>query len=173
MKQIDWSKSHCGTMLTTFEQTIEMMPEVKDIINSIKPHLELDENEYVVDVKVHMLMPNEYPCIPNWHCDFVPRDNNLNKLPKEITGEKMYLWVSGEPKTEFKSPPKVIETSEGYNWVEFTQTDLHRGIKSTIHTWRCFIRIIPRKFIHPTTINIGTLRRHSQVYIENPESFRW
>jgi hypothetical protein len=173
MNKIDWSKSHCGTMLTTFEETYRLMPEVKPIIDALIPHLELPIEEYVVDVKVHMLMPGEYPCIPNWHCDFIPRDKELNKLPHLITGEKMYLWVSGEPKTEFKKSPTIIKTDAGFDWVEFTQKDVHRGIKSTIHTWRCFIRIIPKKFIHPTTINIGMLRRHSQVYIENAADFRW
>lgn len=169
---LDWSKSHNGVMLCTFSQTVELMPEVAPILETIKPHLEFEESEYVVDVKVHMLMPGEYPCIPNWHRDFVPRDEELNQKPKEISGEKMYLWVSGEPKTEWKTYSKKIETEVG-DWVEFTQNDFHRGIKSNIHTWRCFIRIIPKKFIHPTTINIGQIRRHSQVYIEEPNKFRW
>lgn len=171
--KIDWSKSHNGLMLTTFEQTYEMMPEVKPIIESIKPYLELSENEYFVDIKVHMLMPGEYPCIPNWHCDFIPRDENKNKLPHLITGEKMYLWVSGEPKTEFKKPPVKIKTTEGYEWIEFDQNEVHRGVISKIHTWRCFIRLIPKKFVHPNTLNIGTIRRHSQVYIEDANNFRW
>ncbi len=166
---MDWSKSHCGVMLCSYEKTIALMPEVKEIIDKVIPYLELPLEEYVIDVKIHMLMPDEYPCIPNWHRDFVPRDANLNMLNDKITGEKMYLWVSGEPYTEFKSKPK--ELIDG--WIEFTQNHVHRGIKSKIHTWRCFIRITPKKFIHPTTVNIGELRRHSQVYIDNPERFRW
>lgn len=159
-------------MLCSFERTIELMPEVAPILDTLKPHLQLKEDDYVVDVKVHMLMPGEYPCLPNWHRDFVPRDKELKQLPKDITGEKMYLWVSNEPKTEWKNKPKVI-SSNGIDWVEFTQNDVHRGVKSTTHTWRCFIRVIPKKFIHPTTINVGELRRHSQVYIEDPSKFRW
>lgn len=168
----DWSKSHNGVMLCTFEQTEEFMPEVMPILNELIPHLEHDVDDYVIDVKVHMLMPGEYPCIPNWHLDFVPRDENLKKLPKKITGDKMYLWVSGAPYTEFKKQPRRINTGE-HTWVEFTQRDVHRGVKSEIHTWRCFIRVIPKWFIHPTAINVGTIRRHSQVYIENPDRFRW
>ena len=168
----DWSKSHCGLMLCNIEQTRQMMPEVMPIIEELIPHLEHAPEDYAVDVKVHMLMPGEYPCIPNWHRDFVPRDEQLNKLPKQITGDKMYLWVSGEPRTEFIKPPSKIIT-ENYEWVEFDQHDVHRGIKSEIYTWRCFIRLIPKWFIHPTTINIGTIRRHSQVYIDHPDKFRW
>lgn len=172
-KNIDWSKSHNGLMLCTYEQAYSLMPEISEIINSIKPHLELTPDDYLIDVKVHMLMPGEWPCIPNWHCDFIPRDENKNKLPKLISGEKMYLWVSGEPKTEFLKPPKHIQTKEGYDWIEFDQRELHRGVKSSIHTWRCFIRLIPKKFVHPGTLNIGTVRKHSQVYIDEANKFRW
>lgn len=171
MKQPDWSKSHCGVMLSSFEKTVKMMPEVKPILDDLIPHLEHDVKNYVVDVKVHMLMPGEFPCIPNWHRDFVPRDENLKKKNKEITGDKMYLWVSSEPKTEWKKPPKKLDTE--YEWIEFDQNAVHRGKKSENHVWRCFIRVIPKWFIHPTTINIGEYRRHSQVYIDNPDKFRW
>lgn len=167
---IDWSKSHNGVMLCTFSQTVELMPEVKPILDDLLPHLQLPIQDYVVDVKVHMLMPGEYPCIPNWHRDFVPRDKELNQLPQQISGEKMYLWTSGAPFTEFKKEMKRLGK---FNWIEFTQNDFHRGTKSEIHTWRCFMRVIPKKFIHPTTINIGELRRHSQVYIDEPDRFRW
>jgi hypothetical protein len=168
----DWSKSHCGVMLCSMGQTIELMPEVQPMLDELIPHLELPVEDYVVDVKVHMLMPNEYPCIPNWHRDFVPRDEALNKIPKDISGEKMYIWVSGEPKTEWKKPPKKLDCSN-FDWIEFTQRDVHRGVVSKQHTWRCFIRVIPKKFIHPSTINVGQLRRHSQVYIETPDKFSW
>lgn len=169
---MDWSKSHNGIMLCSFEQTKTLMPEVLPVIEELIPYLELNIDDYVIDVKVHMLMPDEYPCIPNWHRDFVPRDENKNQLPKLISGEKMYLWVSGAPYTEFKKDPVKIKT-QNFTWIEFTQNDLHRGVKSEIHTWRCFIRLIPRKFIHPNTLNVGTIRRHSQVYIEDPNQFRW
>ena len=169
---MDWTKSHNGIMLCSYDQTISLMPEVIPIIDDLIPFLEYGINDYAIDVKVHMLMPGEYPCIPNWHCDFVPRDENLNKEPSKITGDKMYLWVSGPPYTEFKRPPTKIHTGN-YTWVEFDQTDLHRGVISEIHTWRCFIRLIPKWFIHSTTINVGTIRRHSQVYIEDPNKFRW
>ena len=176
---IDWSKSHCGVILCDIEKTFELMPEVKPVIQELidSGQLEFDPSEYVVDVKVHMLMPNQYPCIPNWHCDFVPRDENLKLRPDLITGEKMYLWVSGEPRTEFRKPPKKIQT-ENFEWVEFTQKDSHRGVMSTIRTWRCFIRLTPKRLIkeRPTGNNDdshrGSLRRHCQVYLD-ASSFTW
>lgn len=172
MRDPDWSKSHCGVMLCDIQKTIELMPEVTNIISLLLPHLEHPAEDYLVDVKVHMLMPGEYPCLPNWHRDFVPRDKNLKKLPKQITGDLMYIYVSGAPYTEFKTDQGTIPTSAGI-WTVINQNDVHRGVKSEIHTWRCFIRLIPKWFVHPTTINIGQLRRHSQVYIDDPDKFRW
>ena len=171
MHKIDWSKSHCGVMLCTFEKTIELMPEVAPILEELIPHLQFKKEDYLVDVKVHMLMPGEYPCIPNWHRDFVPRDKDKNLLPHLITGEQMYLWVSGEPFTEFmeKGSAKPIE---GSSWKTFTQRDVHRGVESQIHTWRCFIRVIPSKFVHPGTLNMGEIRRHTQVYLDAAK-FKW
>lgn len=176
---MDWSKSHNGVILCDIEKTYELMPEVKPIIDELihSGHLEFEPSEYLVDVKVHMLMPGQYPCIPNWHCDFVPRDVDLQKQPERITGEKMYLWVSGEPKTEFRVPPKKIQT-ENYEWIEFTQFDSHRGIESKTRTWRCFIRLAPKCLIkeRPTgnkdSSHRGTLRRHSQVYLDS-KTFNW
>lgn len=168
---VDWSKSHCGVMLCTFAQTIELMPEVKPILDELIPHLQFDASTYLVDVKVHMLMPGEFPCIPNWHRDFVPRDENKTRLPHLVSGEQMYIWVSGEPYTEFlkEDGAKALPHTE---WKSFTQNDVHRGVESKIHTWRCFIRVIPAKFVHPGTINVGTLRRHSQVYLDAAK-FKW
>lgn len=168
----DWSKSHNGLMHCSFEKTKELMPEVSEILDSIIPQLQHASSDYLVDVKVHMLMPGQYPCIPNWHCDFVPRDENLVQDRSKITGDEMYIWISGAPFTEYKTFQRKIETPYG-PWTVINQNDFHRGAKSEIHTWRCFIRLIPKWFVHPTTINVGTLRRHTQVYIDQPEKFRW
>lgn len=169
---MDWSKSHNGVMLCTFSQTIELMPEVAPILDTIIPHLEHKVEDYLVDVKIHMLMPGQYPCIPNWHCDFVPRDLDLKQDRSKITGDEMYIWISGAPFTEYKTYQRKVETEAG-NWTVINQKDFHRGVKSEIHTWRCFIRIIPKWFVHPTTINVGQVRRHTQVYIDQPDKFKW
>lgn len=180
INNIDWSKSHCGVILCDYEKTKELMPEcipvIDDLINSNK--LQFDISEYLIDVKVHMLMPDQYPCIPDWHCDFVPRDPQTKLKRSELcTGEKMYLWVSGEPKTEFKNKPNII-TCENTHWVEFTQYDYHRGVVAKERTWRCFIRLVPKKFItnRPTSnkndSHRGSLRRHTQVYLD-ANSYEW
>lgn len=171
---IDWSKSNCGVMLCSFEETIKLMPEVQPILDELlkSGELEFNESEYAVDVKVHMLMPNQFPCIPNWHRDFIPRDNDLKRSPKDITGEKMYMWLSGTPLTEYKDKDGNNYFKEEQVWHSFTQNDLHRGTMSSEHTWRCFIRVIPKKFIHPTTINVGKQRIHTQVYLDS-NKFNW
>jgi hypothetical protein len=177
---IDWSKSTNGVMLCSFDKTIELMPEVKPILDELvkSGELEMRVAEYVVDVKIHMLMPKQYPCIPNWHRDFVPRNKDLERDFHAITGEKMYMWLSGSPLTEYLN---VVNYSDGQNkkelkapqqWHSFTQNDLHRGTVSEEHTWRCFIRVIPKKFIHPSTINVDMPRIHTQVYLD-ANKFNW
>ena len=170
---IDWSQSHNGVMLCSFEKTVELMPEVSPILDEVIPQLQYSKDYYLIDVKIHMLMPKQFPCIPNWHRDFVPRDENLKRDFKcDLGDDKMYMWVSGAPLTlyrnkdgsEYTKPPKV--------WNSFTRHDIHRGTASEIHTWRCFIRVIPAHFVHSTTINVGKLRRHTQIYL-NAEKFNW
>jgi hypothetical protein len=176
----NWSKSHCGVILCDYEKTKELMPEVIPFIDELikSGKMEFPISDYVIDVKVHMLMPNQFPCIPDWHCDFVPRDKETKlKMPELITGEKMYLWVSGEPKTEFKTKPTVIKT-QNLEWVEFTQNDYHRGVVAKERTWRCFIRLAPKKFlVDRPTQNVddshrGSLRRHTQVYLD-ASNYEW
>ena len=72
MKNIDWTKQHCGVHQASFEQLVELMPDLECIKDSFPENV----NDFTWDVKVHMLMPNQFPCIPNWHFDNVPRLNN-------------------------------------------------------------------------------------------------
>lgn len=170
---IDWSKSHNGVMLCTYDQTKQLMPEVIPILEELTPLLEMSWDSYVIDVKVHMLMPDVFPCIPNWHYDFLPRDAQGERCEGEISDKKMYMWLSGTPLTIYKDRKTGKEyTKPPQQWHSFTQRDLHRGDVSSEHTWRCFIRVIPKEFIHETTINVGKVRRHIQVYCDS-RKFRW
>lgn len=164
---IDWSKSHNGIMLCSFDKTKELMPEVSPILDDlINSGLELPIDEYLVDVKIHMLMPNQWPCIPNWHHDFMPRDDDGKRLPSKASPKKMYAWISGTPLTEFKDIDGNNYFIEEQEWHSFTQSDLHRGTMSNKFQWRCFIRVIPKCFKHEVTINDGQIRRHTQVYLD-------
>jgi len=169
---IDWSKCHNGLMLCSFDQVYGLMPEIIPILDELCPSLELSTDEYRVDVKIHMLMPNQYPCIPNWHCDFLPRDAEGNRAKTQYSPLKMYMWISGEPLTEYKRKDGTTYTKPANEWHAFTQKDLHRVTVSSSHTWRCFIRVIPTCFVHATTINRGQIRRHSQVYLDAAK-FKW
>ncbi|AUG88457.1 hypothetical protein PQC39_gp093 [Vibrio phage Vp_R1] len=175
MKDIDFSKSHCGVMLCTLSQTLEFMPELEQVLEELTPELEMGWDDYLIDVKVHMLMPNQFPCIPNWHFDFRPRDEN-GELDKsfDVNGElpKMYMWLSGSPLTLYKSRDGEEYEKPAKQWHSFTQADLHRGQMSEEHTWRCFIRVIPKKFVHGFTKNVGTRRIHTQVYCDS-RTFHW
>lgn len=172
--EIDWSKSHNGVMLCSFDKTIELMPEVKPIIDELLNSrlLEKDTSEYLVDVKIHMLMPKQFPCIPNWHRDFMPRNKKGEREPGKASKDKMYMWLSGPPLTEYLDEDTGTFKKEPQKWHTFTQQDLHRGTMSEEFTWRCFIRVIPKHFVHSTTKNVGTLRRHTQVYLDS-KKFTW
>lgn len=167
---IDWSKSHNGVMLCTLEQTKELMPEVSPILDELEP--EDSWENYLIDVKVHMLMPNQFPCIPNWHYDFLPRDEEGERIQGERSNKKMYMWLSSAPLTLYKHRDGTEYEKPPQQWHSFTQHDLHRGQMSQEHVWRCFIRVIPKEFVHETTKNVGELRRHIQVYADSSK-FRW
>tara|TARA_R110002012_G_scaffold294522_2_gene490701 strand:- start:283 stop:795 length:513 start_codon:yes stop_codon:yes gene_type:complete len=167
----DWSKSHNGLFLCTFKQADELMPEVSHILNELKPLLEAPESDYLVDVKIHMLMPTQIPCIPNWHYDFLARDCDGERIESKTSDKKMYMWLSGAPLTEYKKGGKIY-TKPARQWHSFTQRDYHRGTASTEHTWRCLIRVIPKEFVHSHTINSGGIRRHTQVYLDS-NNFKW
>lgn len=143
------------------------MPEIVGFLVD-SPFL-MDIHQYRFDVKVHMLMPEQWPCIPNWHCDFVPRDEQ-GSLKYDLIPDNplpMYLWLSGPPLTVFEDGRKV----EPGSWVQFTQKDFHRGVKSKDFQWRIFIRAVPESLLPEKVLALAGLRRHSQVYVEN--DFTW
>lgn len=170
----DWSKSHNGVMLGSFKFTRENMPELSGVLDEVIPLLEGDVDDYLVDVKIHMLMPDQFPCIPNWHFDFRQRDSEGSRSENAtISDKKMYMWLSGTPLTIYRNKVTGEEyTKPAQEWHSFTQRDLHKGARAEEFTWRCFIRVIPKEFVHSTTLNVGTLRRHTQVYLDS-EKFRW
>jgi len=167
---IDWSKSHNGLMLCTLEQASKLMPEVLPILAKLSPEMHWDE--YYIDVKIHMLMPGQFPCIPNWHFDFLPRDADGERSSNERSDKKMYMWLSAAPLTLYKDKNGATFTKPAQEWHSFTQADMHRGQVSEDHVWRCFIRIIPKCFLHTVTKNVGEVRRHIQVYCDSSK-FRW
>lgn len=169
---VDWSQSHCGVILCTREQTVESMPEVEPILDDLYGERSAFWNDKLIDVKVHMLMPGQFPCIPNWHRDFMPRDLDGKRIRAKAAPDLMYAWMSGPPLTEYRVGNQTKKWTPR-EWHRFTQATVHRGTASAINCWRCFIRVIPHKFVHPTSAHlIGQQRRHSQVYVDS-KKFTW
>lgn len=173
MKNINWSKQHCGVIHSSYGEMIELMPDLEELIDTFPR----DPTFYLWDVKVHMLMPGQYPCIPNWHRDMVPRVNGKEDDSLIDTTKDMYLWLSGGPLTEFRDGVDTY-LIEPEKWHRFTQDDWHRGHPSKNFTWRGLIRAthidlqINSENVNNPFKNKNPLRRHSQVYVD-ANNFNW
>lgn len=158
---VDWSKQHCGVHQAPFVQALKLMPDLVDILESfpgIREH-------FTWDIKVHMLMPRQYPCIPHWHVDNIPRVNGVQQFNLAQPDLPMYLWVSGPPLTQFAGG--YVEAGQ---WHRFDQLDPHRGSPAADHGWRGFIRATHRDIMPPR--DGGWQRRHTQVYLD-AEGYTW
>ncbi len=160
-EEIDWSVQHCGVHQATASTLLELMPDLTSILATFPDDAEL----FTWDVKIHMLMPRQYPCVPNWHVDNVPRVNGIQRFDLIRSELPMYLWLSNGPLTQFQHgyvQPRV--------WHRFTQIDQHRGTAAGDFGWRCFIRAT-HKDIQPPKLK-NHLRRHCQVYLDAKE-YQW
>lgn len=162
---IDWTKQHCGVHQAEFVQLLVLMPDLTELLATFPD----DPRDFTWDVKVHMLMPGQYPCVPNWHFDNIPRGEDGKQDYNKVQLDKpMYLWLSGAPFTEFKfGSPKFVEPQQ---WVKFYQNEEHRGTVSEAFQWRGFIRATHKDILKPKKGNV--LRRHCQVYLD-AENFKW
>lgn len=165
MHKICWEDQHCGVHQATPEEMFASMPDIKQMVIDTFPERISD---FIWDVKVHMLMPNQFPCIPNWHFDNIPRVNNKQDFNLVKTDLPMYLWISNEPLTEFRDTGKI----QNQTWVRFTQKDEHRGTMSEDFCWRGFIRATHKGIVPQRPKNRDYLRRHSQVYLDS-NNFSW
>lgn len=167
---IDWTKQHCGVIEATPTQLHAHMPEVAEMVLATFPH---DQSvfDFWWDVRVTMLMPGQYPAIPNWHFDHIPRKTSRTDPNRDFKSVRpdlpMYMWLSGPPFTEFKDGREV----KAEEWIRFTQLDSHRAVASKEHCWRGFIRAV-HKGIVPVRHDVPVLRRHSQVYLDAAK-FSW
>ena len=63
----------------------------------------------VIDTRSHMLMPGQYPAIPGWHCDAVPRPNGQPDFARLDVRQRHYTVTVAEdgrhmPMVEFFAP---------------------------------------------------------------------
>jgi len=187
MDTINWSNQHCGVHQGTIIDVLELMPDLKEILKTFPDN----PANFTWDVKVHMLMPGQYPCIPNWHRDMVPRNPMGKEDASKIQVDKpMYLWLSNGPLTEFmKNRQGVVKNGvddfkgetyfvEPKTWHRFTQVDYHRGHPAKDFTWRGLIRAthndlnITDKSVNNPFGKHSALRRHCQVYLD-ANNFNW
>lgn len=110
--------------------------------------------------------PRQYPCIPGWHVDNVPRAEDGRQLYDKVRLDlPMWMWVSGGPLTQFRTGYVLPE-----KWVRFTQADEHRGAMATEFCWRGFVRGTHKDIMPPKSGN--HLRRHCQVYV-GEKNYQW
>jgi hypothetical protein len=171
---IKWENQHCGVHQANYGDLLEYMPDLKELIYTFPEN----PNDFIWDVKVHMLMPSQFPCIPNWHYDNVPTCNEKqHKVLWRCSGDvikpevPMYLWISGAPLTEFRKGDKTWFIKPK-TWTKISQTDEHRGTASEDYQWRGFIRATHKDIAPPNKKGKSCLRRHSQVYLD-ATNFKW
>lgn len=161
--EINWSKQICGVRQASAQDVVKYMPDLQELLGTFPD----DVNNFSWDVKVHMLFPRQYPCIPHWHTDNVPRENGIQRFDQVKLHLPMYLWLSGAPLTQFK---------HGYlqpqKWHRFNQADEHRGTASGDNCWRGFVRATHREIVDVSTDPNVVLRRHSQVYLD-ADTYQW
>jgi len=165
MKDIDWSKQHCGVHQAHIEDLCYLMPDLVPLLETFPDNA----FDFTWDVKVHMLMPRQYPCIPNWHVDNVPRSKDgRQEFDKVQLDKPMYLWISNGPLTEFENGYIRPKT-----WVKFNQADSHRGTAAQEFCWRGFIRATHKDILpYDGSRTLQQIqRRHCQVYV--PEDYKW
>jgi hypothetical protein len=126
------------------------------------------KDDWIIDVKVAMLMKGWYPCIPGWHHDDIPRstpNGQPNYDNPEYKAEHIFCVIGDCSMTEFFKGiitlPKVENNTVYGVWnhlinkniIEadifkckngelyyFTDSDFHRGVPATKSGWRVFIR---------------------------------
>jgi hypothetical protein len=159
---IDWSKQHCGVHQAPYLAAEALMPDLKEVFETFPEN----RQDFTWDIKVHMLMPRQYPCIPGWHVDNVPRaSDGRQEFDKVRLDLPMWMWVSGGPLTQFRTG--YVRPGE---WVRFTQACEHRGQAASEFTWRGFIRATHSDIL---PVKKGPwLRRHCQVYVDEVD-YQW
>ena len=165
---VEWKEQHPGVHQASWQQLQDLMPDVALLV--AKTFVD-DPAYFTWDVKVHMLMPGQYPCIPNWHYDNVPRVNNVQDWDRVNLDKPMYLYLSGHPLTEFRKGDSIWTVPAG-EWYRFTQEDEHRGTVSETFTWRGFIRATHKDILPANKAGSNPLRRHTQVYLD-AANFKW
>ncbi len=176
----------CGLISCPLPQAQQALPELAALYASAPVN---DPAQWILDVKIHMLMPENYPCIPNWHCDFVPRVNGRTNYAAADDKRLLWCWISGHPETEYAAalPDEVhiqdhadltplserfaTKRIEPQRWYNFSRLAPHRGTIAERFCWRIFARLAHVSIAPPNPTN-SVIRRHAQVYLDAAK-FSW
>lgn len=197
LEGVNLSDQYCGLFRCPLPEAFVLLPDLKHLFQDAFDMLkEQGHNPYhwEMDLKIHMLMKDQYCCIPNWHCDNVPRVEGKTdySLIKEDT-PPMYLWLSDSPTTEFLSDnisfintpnshgelsdmiksldDKLYSKAPSKTWIAMDQRTPHRGTVATKHGWRVFVRLTHNSITPVRPVN-NYIRRHCQVYLDSA-NFSW
>lgn len=196
LTSINLGDLYCGLFRCPLVLAESYIPELKELYDSAPVE---NKEEWELDLKIHMLMKDQYPCIPNWHCDNVPRVEGETRydLIKEGT-PSMYLWLSDNPTTQFLNQEylwefedvtshdvlakkimehkdnierNVFKSAPPQTWISIDQTTPHRGTIALENGWRVFARLTHKSITPVRPVN-NYIRRHCQVYL-NANTFSW
>ena len=151
----------------------------------------------VVDTRVTMLMPGQYPSIPGWHCDDVPRTQGQPDFSKPLNCQHYMCLVSANrdgiikcpSSTEFITSTHEFEINPLKVWqslheqaelvekktrfvkereiVKFNQLAIHRASPAVSGGWRLFFRLSLTD--RPPT---NEVRNQVQIYVD-PNQAGW
>lgn len=152
----------------------------------------LDKTGWIIDSRVHMLMPGWYPCIPGWHHDDIPRSAthgqpNYDNPEYEAMHRMCVIGASAMPQflrdeitldkvendvvykvwnDEINSKVRSTYTADSGDVLEFGPQDFHRGMPAEKDCWRFFIRASrnTQRHFH------NEIRKQVQVYMSELEA---
>lgn len=198
LEGINLGDQYCGLFRCPLNEAPFIMPDLDKFFTDACKMLLIeghDPAEWELDLKIHMLMENQYPCIPNWHCDNVPRvDGKTNYDQVKNDAKPMYLWLSSSPTTQFLKydltfkdiprdhshvsnmlrdnvDPNMLTKAPAKTWISMDQHTPHRGTLSTEKCWRVFARLTHNSITPVRPVN-NYIRRHCQVYLDSA-NFSW
>ena len=183
---------HCGLFRAPLHLSASLMPTMGALIASAPVE---NPEDYELDIKVHMLMAGQFPCIPNWHTDMVPRDETGVRFDQiDQANPPMLIWISDGPETEFLARPlempipgshielarflqhpstqPMTQLIQPNVWWSMDQQTPHRGTQAKRAGWRVFARLTHRSMVHPRRSTMSVLRRHARVYLD-AAAFGW
>jgi hypothetical protein len=170
-------------------------PSHYSITRYILAHMLLDYNSFlpilddiIIDSRITMTMNGQYPSIPGWHCDHVPRGAN-GQPDFSLVDPKIFhrmIVVSGSESvvscTEFVTEPVSIDVDPDNVWnsvdkycnsnnvkkekieqgkiYQFDQMTIHRATACETPGWRMFLRASFNCKSKP----VNEIRKQVQVY---------